>query len=176
MNVSFFKTLMVGAMLITVSSSLEAGGLDPEDRPDEITQNINLRFQELERYSDGNWNIHSGSSTYNHLNIDLFKFARKIIEDAAAYGRHDVYILDSGAGGFQSCDAFEEFINDSRYVLPPNMKVYIIGTRGETYLGKEVETKGICTLYKLGGFKIEEHTKELLKRGLNLKGKIDLTI
>lgn len=150
--------------------------LDWHHRPEVVSRAIEYSFRHIELSTRSSWNLHNGKHSYYHLNISQLKLAKKIIEDAHKEGRKDVYILDSGAGDFQSCDAFAEYLNDHRFVLPQGMTFHIIGTRGEHYEGKAIEQIGPCKVYKFGSFKIEEHQEELRKRGLDLKDKIDLTI
>ena len=150
--------------------------LNYQHRPQYVQDTIEDCFRGLESFTQSSWNIYNGRETYDHLNISQRKLAKKIVEDAHKEGRKDVYILDSGAGNFQSCDAFAKYINEHRSVLPEDMTVHIIGTRGERYEGKEVEQIGLCKIYKFGLFKIEDHQNEFCKRGLEIEGQIDLTI
>ncbi len=173
----FLSVSLVSFFLSSSAFAMNEGEyFDWQKRPPAIVQAIDSSFQALEPKVRSSWNIYNGRASYDHLNISQLKLAKRIIEDAHKEGRTDVYILDSGAGDFQSCDAFANYIHDHRFVLPKGMTIHIIGTRGERYLGKEVEQIGNCRVYKFGSFKIEEHQQELRKRGLNLDKKIDLTI
>lgn len=87
--------------------------------------------------------------------------------------QQEFYFVDVGAGKFQWIDGILRFLKNDPNV-PKNKKYHIIGLNVD---GKdEINNDGNFITYKLGHFKTENIIEAFKKRGMNLKGKIDLMV
>jgi SAM-dependent methyltransferase len=84
----------------------------------------------------------------------------------------EFYFLDIGAGDFQWNDFFAKQINCFPDIAD-DVKVNIIGVRGENYDGVKFSAVGKCNIFKLGQFKIENLEEAFQTINLDLTGKID---
>jgi SAM-dependent methyltransferase len=148
--------------------------LDPAKRPQALNESISIAFQRIVNDSSSGWGLFNGSSTYGICGVKEHALMKKII-DGAPSGQKDFYVLDIGAGNFQWINALAKYLNEQPD-LPKDIKIHIIGVRGESYCGDKVVEMGQCKLYNLGAFKTEELLAQFKEQGLELENKIDLTV
>lgn len=145
-----------------------------KDRPQEINQAISKAFQDIMHCTQSEWGRYNGEDEYNICGIKEHKLMRKIIRDAPAEIK-DFYALDIGAGNFQWGRELARYLK-TKEDIPKDVKIHIIGVRGESNLDKKVKTIGQCKLYELGTFQVENLTDEFEKLGLELVNKVDLVV
>lgn len=150
--------------------------LDPKDRPAKIQEAIDVQFQSLAstKPTEAYWR-YNGQDKYFICGINDPLLVKKMIQDGYKKGQKEFCILDIGAGNFKWSHTNAEFI-DSQSDLPQDIKVQIIGLRGEPFDGPSIERTKLCEIHNLGMFKIEELSKEFEKRGFDLKNKVDLIV
>lgn len=142
-------------------------------RPSSTQAIIDASFDKLTKVNRSDWGLYNGDISYNMCGInDCQLIKHKIL---ASVDQQDFYILDVGAGEFEWCEHVAHFINQDKD-LPKEMKIHIIGVRGETYRGASSYIKGNCTIHRFGAFKAEEMLNAFEQRGLNLENKIDYCI
>lgn len=146
--------------------------LEWKDRPQEIKTKIKEAWDNLAKHSNDLW-VYSGKSNYDLCGVDEFLLIKKIIENNRE--RRLFYILDIGAGDFSLCSHLTREINESQEISK-DIEINIIGIRGESYEGPEIEKIGICNLYKFGRFQIENLIDEFNLRNLNLIQEIDIIL
>jgi SAM-dependent methyltransferase len=145
--------------------------LDWTQRPDSLKASIAEAFRKVACSYRSAWGVFNGSSTYGMCGVNEHALMKKIIQQAPT-DRKDFYVLDIGAGNFQWSKSMADFI-DKQTDLPKDIKVHIIGVRGERYLGERVIETDRCKIYNLGAFKIEELVKQFEELGFDLENKID---
>ena len=143
-------------------------------RPPALVAAIDEAFQAIVRNTASEWGVFNGDSEYNLCGVKDHELMKRLILEAPA-DQKDFYALDIGAGNFQWGTALAEYLN-KQTDLPPDIRIHIIGIRGERYVGNPAEENGRCKIYRLGGFKAEELESEFKKVGLDLTNKIDLAV
>lgn len=144
-------------------------GLKWQDRPTEIQNKISQTFSYLSSKSGGTW-LFNGSEYYIHADVDTEKLAKHLMTSNP--NQKEFYFLDIGAGNFEWGDHLAGIINEFTGIAD-DVKVNIIGVRGEQYNGEKFTTVGKCNIFKLGQFKIENLEEAFKKINLDLTDKID---
>lgn len=144
-----------------------------QDRPIELQNKIDEVYKNLSSKKNGQW-AYNGFKQYLLALIDEKKLALHLIQSNPR--RKEFYFMDIGAGRLQWGDALAHYINEEGKGIAEDVKVHIIGIRGESYGGEEVTHIGRCTIYKLGAFKIENLEKEFEEKGWDIKGKVDMIV
>ncbi len=149
--------------------------LDPKQRPDELKSLISSSFEAISKkeISRENWRI-DGDTKYQLCGVKEQALMKAIIREADK-DQKDFYILDIGAGDFQWIQSMAKFLNAQKD-LPRDIRIHIIGVRGEKNSTETPFEEGLCQIYSLGSFKIEDLTDQLKERNLELSGKIDLAV
>ncbi|MBS0290172.1 MAG: ankyrin repeat domain-containing protein [Proteobacteria bacterium] len=147
--------------------------LDWRDRPSEINSAILSAWSALNNDSQSNWGCFNGRDAYESCGIKQHELVKSIIKNNPE--KKEFYVLDIGAGNFQFGNALAEFLN-SASDLPKDVKVNIISIRGESNLNPEVKELGICKVFELGAFKIENLIEEFTARDFDLNKKLDLIV
>jgi hypothetical protein len=167
-----FKFVMIAFMIMCIN--LQASEhLDWQDRPEMLNLKIESCFSELSNRTSGHWNF-NGKVHYTIAGVEEEKLAHHLI--ISQPNQKDFYFLDMGAGDFQWGTHLANYINERKDIAEREMKVHIIGIRGEQSLEPEVSVNGKCIIYKLGSFKIEELETAFKTRGYQLQNKMDLII
>src|SRR5580692_4084963 len=136
------------------STSLQTFWLDWTQRPEALEQGITRSHVELTKQSVSGWGYYNGSSSYCICGVDEKALLKKMI--LQAYPKQKEFcVLDVGAGDFQWSQAVADFI-EKQTDLPKDIKVHIIGVRGERYWGQRIVETDRCKIYNLGAFKVEE--------------------
>jgi len=148
--------------------------LDPSQRPESLKSTISSAFDNLSRLNLSGWGYFNGDASYNVCGVDEHALMKKIILQASPEQR-DFYCLDLGAGNFSWSKSMAAFL-EKQEDLPKDIKVHIIGIRGETNFEEEVVETDRCKIYNLGAFKVEELFEQFKQRSLNLENKIDLAV
>jgi hypothetical protein len=135
------------------------------NRPESVKKLITQTFEEITRDTESKW-FFNGGKTYAICGIDEFPLIRDIIKNAPY--KKDFYIMDVGAGNFQFSKEMSRLINKdvANKNIRNDIKVHIIGLRGELNLEKEVYEEGVCQVYNFGAFPIENLREALAERGL----------
>ena len=149
-------------------------GLDWTQRPPALQQKISNSFEGLTYHQVSQWGLFNGSEGYNLCRVDEYALMKRIILEAPKKQK-EFYALDIGAGNFQWGKGLADYLNQQTD-LPKDIKVHIIGIRGESNFKERVTQLDRCTLYNLGAFKIEELFEEFRKQGLELENKVDLVV
>jgi SAM-dependent methyltransferase len=154
-----------------VEPTVTSNYLDWTQRPDSLNSSIAKAFRKVTCSFSSGWGVFNGSSAYGICGVNEHALMKKIIQQAPT-GQKDFYVLDIGAGNFQWSKSMADFI-DNQTDLPKDIKVHIIGVRGERYVGeREIETDR-CKIYNLGAFKIEELVKQFEELGFDLVNQVD---
>ena len=148
--------------------------LDSNERPDEIKHYITEVFNEISKEQESNWKAYNGATRYHICQIDEYHLIKKIIQQAPS-DQKEFNFLDIGAGNFDWNNGLAKFIN-AQEDIASDIKVNIIGVRGEKYLGDRVVKNGKATVYNLGAFKIEDIYQQFKEMGLDLENNVDLMI
>jgi SAM-dependent methyltransferase len=158
----------------SVLNSQKSPYLNWEDRPDSLKTSISIIFDRLVMSAKSAWNSFNGARFYTLCGVDEHVLMKKIIQQATK-DKKDFYVLDIGAGNFEWSRSMADFI-DQQTDLPKDIKVHIIGIRGERYLGDRIVETDRCKIYNLGAFKVEELFAQFKEMGLDLENKIDLAV
>ncbi len=148
--------------------------LDWRERPEELKSAINTSFQKLATLSESGWGVYNGDDSYRICGVNELKLLKKTIVDAYPH-RKDFYVLDIGAGNFQWNTGVADFI-EKQTDLPKDIKVHIVGVRGESYWGQRFIETERCKIYNFGAFKVEELFAKFKGEGLDLENKVDVAI
>lgn len=167
-----FKFLAT-AFVLACSSSWASEHLEWQGRPDMLKHKIESCYTGLSSQTSGGWN-YNGKQHYTIAGVEEEKLAHHII--ISQPDQKDFYFLDIGAGDFQWGDYLANYINNRKDIAEKDIKVHIIGIRGEQSLEPEESVKGKCIIYKLGAFKIEELESTFKAKGFDFKNKIDLIV
>lgn len=145
-----------------------------KERTSEINLCILSAFKAIAGNTQSQWGWFNGSDSYGISGIKEHKLMKKIVREAA-FGNKDFYALDIGAGDYQWGRSLAEYLNKKKDI-PEDVKIHIIGIRGETNLDRAVTELGQCMLYEFGQFQIEAIVDEFQRRGLQLTNKVDLAV
>ncbi len=155
-------------------SGINNNFLNYEQRLDDQKEVISRVFTNLRTCTTSGWGFYNGVDDYCLCGVKEYALMKKIIQQAPS-SQKDFYALDIGCGNFQWSQGLADYIN-AQTDLPKDIKVHIIGIRGESYLGDRVVETDRCKLYNLGAFKIEELFAKFKEEGLDLENKIDLAV
>jgi ankyrin repeat protein/SAM-dependent methyltransferase len=156
------------------NSSTQPLWVDWNDRPEDLKSNIHDSYEKLRPCSVSGWGYFNGSEGYCLCGVDEKALLKKIILDGYPKQK-EFYVLDIGAGNFQLSQAIADFI-EKETDLPKDIKVHIIGVRGESYWGERVVETDRCKIYNMGAFKVEEIFAKFKEQGLDLENKVDIAI
>jgi hypothetical protein len=171
MNKKIF-TVAFSALMYAALANLKASNiLDWRDRPEELRREIDRSFNNLATESGSNWS-RNGSDFYTLLGVAEEKLARNIITHSE---QKEFFFLDIGAGNFQWGDHLASFLNQCPDIAN-DVKIHLIGVRGERSLANEMTLEGKCHIYKFGAFKIEDLEQAFSSKGIDLCGKLDLIV
>lgn len=148
--------------------------LNWKDRTPDINESISKAFARISENSESQWGVFNGDTAYSIGGIQEHKLIRKIIQEAPPENK-DFYVLDIGAGNFEWGRTLAKYLNAEKDI-PKDIKIHIIGIRGENNLDKAVTELGCCKLYEFGQFQVEKLQDEFQKRGLQLANKVDLIV
>ncbi len=118
--------------------------------------------------------MYNRSDGYGMCSIDEYALMKKVIQQAPTTQK-DFYALDVGSGKFQWVDGLGSYI-EKQIDLPKDIKIHIIGIRGEKYLEDKIIETDRCKIYKLGTFKIEELFTSFKQQELDIENKVDLIV
>lgn len=154
------------------SSTTVSPVLDWRQRPEPLQKRIDKAFLAVNQSTSSRWGLYNGDFEYHMCSVEEQKLMKKMILDAYPKQK-EFYVVDFGAGNFQWGRALADYL-DSQPDLPKDIKVHIIGVRGEQNLEKPITDTPRCRIYELGSFKIEEMTEQFKRLGLDLHNKIDM--
>jgi hypothetical protein len=143
-------------------------------RPDSLKDAISRAFNRIVGSYTSKWGAFNGNARYGLCDVDEQALLKKIIQQAPA-GQKEFYVLDIGAGNFEWSESMAANI-EKQADLPPDIKVHILGIRGESYFGDRVVETDHCKIYYLGAFKVEELFEQFKRAGFDLENKIDLAV
>lgn len=166
---------LVGPFLVCLTIALNSArvyaGVGEQHRPEALQKEVDLAFKRLNQKSI-NWGLFDGTGFYNLMNLE----EKHLIKNLANRddSRTDIYLVDVGAakGGWgRDVESFikEELSNCEKHF-------HIFSLTGGNELKEEIVEDENVTHYRLSQFKIENIGSELLKRGYNLSGKVDLMV
>jgi hypothetical protein len=148
--------------------------LDWKNRPEQVKLQIKKAFVNLQHTEHlSNWRDCGAYEEYLLADISECALTKTIIKQHPE--EKEFFILDVGAGDF-GCSLFLANFLNSDIEIPKDIKVHIISIRGEPNPDLEVQDLGICKLYNLGCFPIENLLEEFERRGFNLLKKINLCL
>lgn len=146
--------------------------LSYKDRPEELKVVVENSFKAVSQDTVSSWGIYNGSVQYNLFgNNSEYKILDKYVCSSM---KKEFYVLDIGAGNFQFSNALVKHIQANSIY---NQKiVHIFSIRGE--LNKDIEVINHSNIfqYNFGSFAIENIECEFIKRGFDMKGKIDFAV
>jgi hypothetical protein len=165
-------------------------GLSWESRPETIKDLIDAEFNKVSNSfapagGDEYWGSFNGREEYRIADVDEYKWIEKIILDNYAKGNKKMTFMDVGAGNFSWGMAVAKFINSNMFFAHlEELEVTIYSFRGEGFRGEGTQkeshmeeiTVGRCQNINCGMFKIENMEEELKKRGIEIKGDVDLVV
>lgn len=147
--------------------------LDWTQRPSAIRTSISEAFDQLVYKEESDW-FYNGSKKYRICKVDEHALMKKIIQQAPSTQK-DFYVLDIGAGKFQWSKSLADYL-EKQADISKDIKVHILGVRGEKYLGDRIVETALCKIYNLGAFKIEELFAKFKKQELDIENKLDLIV
>lgn len=153
---------------------LHSQTLDWNQRPSNVRDSINSAFDRLVKQDSSSWGWYNGSQKYYMCGIDEHVLLKTLIKQAPP-GKKEFNVLEIGAGNFQWVQNLAAFL-DKQTDLPKDIKINIIGIRGESYFGNRLIETDRCKIYSLGAFKVEEIFSQLKEKGFDLENKADLAI
>lgn len=150
--------------------------LDPQVRPTDLKEEIQKTFDKISSQPI-DW-VYSGRSEYLISGIYAEELAWALIKENLAT-RKEFYFLDVGSGDFSWGRALAEHINKQEG-LPKDITVHIISVTAEPYGGPKLKQNGVCKLYEVDVFKVED-LRTLLdifykKWGFSLHNSLDLIV
>lgn len=157
-----------------ISSAATPRYLDWTQRTPDIQEKIKQTFNTLSTDTRSGWGLYNGSDNYSMCGVDEHSLMKKVIQQAPTTQKN-FYALDIGAGNFQWVDGLGSYIEEQTD-LPKDIKVHIIGIRGEKYLENKIAETDRCKTYKLGAFKIEELFTSFKEQDLDIENKVDLIV
>jgi SAM-dependent methyltransferase len=151
--------------------------LDYSQRLPQLLELITKAFQAIHNMIESGWPRYNGASSYGLCGVDDYELVKKIIKvQNELFGQKEFFLLDIGCGNFQWSHGIADYIN-KQVDLPKDIKVHILGIRGENYLGPRVVEADRCKIYNLGAFKVENLFEEFKKQfEIDLENKLDLVI
>ncbi len=139
-------------------------GYDPYNRPLQIQEIIEERFQDISSTEPYYRWAENGSEKYRIGGLDEHKLLKSIILGSPR--QRIFYVLDLGGGDFQWGHSISKFLNEDHELAKHPFKVTMINTRGEQIYRSETNDSNKCTIYNFGAFKVENLKESLHKKGL----------
>lgn len=142
-------------------------------RPQIVQEAVDRAFSRIKK-ATGGWLCNGGSGYYGLLGLD----EKKIIKNLAITpGKDDVYLVDVGCAAGHWGIYVRIRIEEALESLPAIQKhFHIFSVTGGNECEEYVVTFGNVTLYQFNNFKIENIDEEFLKRGYDLKNKVNLMV
>jgi ankyrin repeat protein len=106
--------------------------------------------------------------------VDEYELMKKIIQQAPPEQK-EFWALDIGAGNFEWSAGLANYL-EKQSDFPKDIRVHILGVRGESFGEPREVSTGRCTVYNLGAFKVEKIFDAFRKRGFELENKLDLAV
>ena len=159
---------------VTYKTMTQPTWLDWTQRPDSMKMDVGTSFEKLRGSHASGWGRFNGSERYGVCGVDELALLKKMILERYP-SQKEFYVLDVGAGNFQWSQSVADFI-EKQTDLPKDIKVHIIGIRGESYFGRSIVETNRCKMYHLGAFKVEEVFSQFKEQGLDLENKLDIVI
>lgn len=152
------------------------------DRPAAVQQTVDAAFEEnkgtggpLDYYARGRpWMYNGESNRYHLLGFydEIFLTNLSLTNE----NQKDMYIIDAGcAAGRWGRNAQAVLLNHEPYKTS-GKHFHILSLTGGLECKEMVEIKDHVTLHQFNQFKIENIDQELVKRGFDLAGKVDLVV
>ncbi len=158
--------------MLSSLSQIPSPPLDWKDRPSVVKDKIIQCWEKLSTLTESTWS-YNGNKTYAIVaQMQELALIKAIIKDNPE--RTEFSVLDIGAGKFQLGRTLAQGLNEANDI-PKHVRVNIISVRGEANPENEEVQDGICHLYELGAFKIEDISSELTTR-IKLHKPIDFAI
>jgi hypothetical protein len=145
--------------------------LDYNNRPDNLQNKINESFELINNFTKSSWGLYNGKKSYYIAYINEYRLIKAMM--AKYPEQNEFHVLDIGAGDFQLAQNLCKRINNDNEILE-NKKIYIFSLRGEQNLNEKDPPDRKCQSYEFGSFKIEELSKELALKNINLDNQTDL--
>src|SRR6185437_2308593 len=146
--------------------------LDWKHRPKKVVESIDAKHKEiLTREPSKAWHF-TGTKNYHLARIDEYTIIKTLTTNSQ--NQKTFNIMDVGAGNFTLGNHLEKMLNNDTSI-PSDVTFNIFGLSGDNHKSK-IESIGKCTTYQFGGFKIEEVTNELNKKGIYLENSFDFII
>jgi hypothetical protein len=168
--------LLISGALGGLYPSLAMEPISEQNQLTKLDHKIKESYRAL-KYSKSNWSLYNGSDKYNICNMDEHKAFKSIIMNNP--NQKEFYALEIGAGKFQWGRALLKYLQEQTD-LPTGIKVHIIGVRGEQHFNQHSEfpqdKDARFIVHELGGFKIEDMHAAFIKKGFDLRNKIDLIV
>ncbi len=151
--------------------------LNCTQRPKEIQDQIQHAFEACKRKTSSRWGLFNADEKeeYGIAAIKEYSLIKSLILKNP--DRSEFYVLDIGAGNFGFCEGLAKFLNkDKQLSSIQNIRIHILGVRGETFAGQSESQENNCVIHKLGAFQVENMVGEFDKLKMDLKHKIDVAV
>lgn len=143
------------------------------DRPMQVQENCDRSFEGNKKIGQGSWLYDGSSDYYGLVDLDEDELFQQLAHKN--YKEDNIYIIDVGCGrGGWGKHAFD-VLKDDKY-NKSGKHFHIFNLTGAEECEDLIEHKGNVTLYQFNQFKIENIDEELVKKGFNLKGKVNLIV
>ena len=149
-------------------TSLSSKYLTHQDRPEGVRRAIRDAYLSVSCEANSSWRD-NGKNEYLLGQCDDRETIGTIVRKSPE--QKEFTFLDVGAGNFSWGRSVTKYLNEN--FSDRSLSFTIIGVRGEENREKTPLTEGVCTLYEIGRFKIEDIQEEFTKRGLVLTSKVD---
>lgn len=143
------------------------------NRPSKVQAAVDKAFEQNRNATKGDW-FYNGSSYYGLLNINEDLMLEHLASENSE--KKDIYIIDVG------CAQGDWGIQSMRTILQheaskkSGKRFHIFSVTGGQECDEMTKQEDHVTLYQLNLFKIENIDEELLKRGFDIKEKVDLIV
>ncbi len=144
-----------------------------DEHPVEVQTAIDHAFATIKNKQKDDWTFYKGSSHYGLLDLGDGRLIRHIAHTNTH--KSDIYFMDVGCGdgswGNNAVKVLEEEATKN-----PHIQYHVLSITGGKECVESKESYNNIHLYQLTQFKIENIDEELLKRGFDLKNKVDLIV
>lgn len=175
--------LIVFSALINCALSAHAAFLDVNDRPEELRAAITNKYQALVNRGSLSWS-YNGADKYRMAGVDDDAVVKKLVD---TYPHQKVFnFLDVGAGDHSWAKARVTYLNSE--FSGQGIYFNIFSLTGDNYKEDGYEERagvnvveeqiGVCSLYKLSAFPVENLIEKLKELGYfeMLSNHVDLTV
>lgn len=165
-------------LLLILSKSYLSGMMDSPKkvlgkRPETVQAFVDRAFEKNRRSNPEGWQ-YGGDETYGLLGLDDEEMIKNLASRFS--DKDDVYVIDVGCGNGRWGYHALRILSENKNCQMNGKRFYIFSVTGDIECEETILRKGNVTLYQFNNFKIENIDEEFLKKGFDLKNKVDLIV